>query len=269
MDATLNGSNPMFADEAADIALLSKDNMTFRMCSNVLWTTSGWFRTLLTLPQAATRTESVDQSPIHLDEPSDVVTGLFETISGIGLPKLDTLEYAEALLNAAEKYDMPGPPAIIRKLVTQPPLILQPLRVYAIAVHWGWHEEIKIATSHTLTLDLCNPDILKQVQGSSLSATSFSRLLAIHHTRRTSIQRCLTDNGVFTANSSPPCRKCQASNSHEAWRTFKITCMQEAESRPFGEKLTISDILERPRGLFLWSTPLSGPNDPGSTRNDA
>ncbi|CAL1709721.1 unnamed protein product [Somion occarium] len=167
MDATLNGSNPMFADEAADIALLSKDNMTFRMCSNVLWTTSGWFRTLLTLPQAATRTESVDQSPIHLDEPSDVVTGLFETISGIGLPKLDTLEYAEALLNAAEKYDMPGPPAIIRKLVTQPPLILQPLRVYAIAVHWGWHEEIKIATSHTLTLDLCNPDILKQVQESA------------------------------------------------------------------------------------------------------
>lgn len=59
------------------------------------------------------------------------------------------------LLNAVEKYDMPGPRATIRAYYILAPLLLeQPLKLYAIAARYGWEEEAKLASKHTLCISI-------------------------------------------------------------------------------------------------------------------
>lgn len=237
--------HPDFSDADADVILLSQDNTAFLVYSVVLRFTSGWFRIMFTLPQVPNpnATTTTNKERIQLDEPGEVLAAILQMIGGIGVPTIDSIEFAQSLLNTAEKYDMPGPPAIIRRIITQSPFIEKPLRVYALCVHWNWKEEMQTAISHCLSLDLCDPDVLAQLEGTTLSAVSFAPLLSLQRSRQIILQDKFNNSEAFTANNSPVCKVCQTANSHEAWNAFKTACLSYARPLLTENSLTVHDVV--------------------------
>jgi len=73
-------------------------------------------------------------------------------ISGFETPKLESFDEVEDMLAVAKKYDMPGPFTTIRATLTSPIFLEQPLRLYVIAARYGWDDEAKLASKHSLSL---------------------------------------------------------------------------------------------------------------------
>jgi len=241
--------HPKFTNDEADTTLLSNDQIAYQIHSVVLKLTSGWFRNMFTLPQTTAPNRPNHPSPqptvtLYLDEPSNVLTGLLCIISGFELPEISTVDYAEALLYAAEKYDMPGPISLIRKLITQEPLISSsPLRAFGLASKWDWKEEAKIASTLMLDIDLCSDAAFKEMQRTPITPLYLVALMRLQRKRRDMIKDGL--NGpTFAANQNYNCGSCGASNIHKKWEEFKSKCMEESETRPFGHRLTMEDLLD-------------------------
>lgn len=232
-----------FSDADADVILVSKDNTRFLVYSVVLRITSGWFRAMFTLPQTLSATSVTNKDHIQLDEPADILAAILQMISGIGVPTIDTIEFAETLLDTAEKYDMPGPPAIIRRIITQPPFTDKPLRVYALTVHWNWEEEMQTAVSHCLSIDLGDPNVLAQLEGTTLSAVAFAPLLSLQRSRHIILQERFNNSTHFTANSNPVCKVCATASSHEAWNAFKSAYLSCTKPPLTESSLTVHEVV--------------------------
>ena len=109
IDIKLN-FHPLFASLDADVILGAKDEtIFFRVHSYTLKTTSGWFRQMFTLPQ---KTPPTRKDVINLDEDADTLEALLRMICGLPVLRLESFDIVEAILYAAEKYDMPGPQSI-------------------------------------------------------------------------------------------------------------------------------------------------------------
>lgn len=198
---------------------------------------------MFSLPQSQSDVQEKTVLPVL--ESSEVLADLLRMISGLELPCLSTLDQVESIYDAAEKYDMQGPISIIRRLIVHPPLIDRPLRVYALACKWDWTEEAKVASTKTLEMDLFDEKALEEVQGTGLMAREFTRLLTLHRTRRDTLRAKLEDAGIFSANAVHACGHCGVANSHYAWQLYKSLRHTEMEKKPYGEKLTVDDILQR------------------------
>ena len=179
----------LFASPEGDIVLGSKDGVLFRVHSYTLKTTSGWFRAMYTLPQrpsdARPELKAEDATPdvIYVDEDSQTLEGLLRMVCGLSIPKLDSYDFIEPILHAAEKYDMPGPMSIIRALLSTPSLMSDPLRLYAVTCRYGWQDEAMMASRATLTLNLHSPENRNTLQklGTEAPLSLFS-LHRIHTT---------------------------------------------------------------------------------------
>jgi hypothetical protein len=169
--------DPAFAEDDANIVLRSADSIYYRVPSYTLRTTSGFFRGMMTLPQI-----NNEEDVIVLDETSKVLGTLLRMIGGLEFPKWQSFDDLDDLLNAAEKYDMPGPRATMRAYIITPIFLEQPLRLYAIAARYGWEEEAKLASKHTLSLSI-HEDEHAAVLGCVPSPYLF-RLFRLHHRRR-------------------------------------------------------------------------------------
>jgi hypothetical protein len=102
--------HPLFSSSDGDVILGSKGGATlFRVHSYTLKTTSGWFRAMFSLPQKAGPTLT---DVIYLDEDAGTLEALLRMICGQPVLRLESFDMVEALLYAAEKYDMPGPVSI-------------------------------------------------------------------------------------------------------------------------------------------------------------
>ncbi|KAF5387574.1 hypothetical protein D9757_006580 [Collybiopsis confluens] len=62
-------------------------------------------------------------------------------------------------LYLTEHWDAPGPQSILRLTITSPPFLAHPLRLYALSTHFGWIPEAKLASKHTLGMNLYEFDI--------------------------------------------------------------------------------------------------------------
>ncbi|KAH7905182.1 hypothetical protein BJ138DRAFT_1118697, partial [Hygrophoropsis aurantiaca] len=168
-------THPCFASPDADIILGAKDRTLFRVHSYTLKTTSGWFRSLFSLPQrpctsppatsgftptstSGFASTSFSAEVIHLDEDAHTLESLLRMICGLPVHAPTSYDPIDALLFAAEKYDMPGPISLLRILVLTPPLLDQPLRLYAAASRFGWDPEARHASAQTLALNIHAPD---------------------------------------------------------------------------------------------------------------
>ncbi len=174
------------------------------MSSDTLSRASGWFTAMFSLPQsppdlaAGNACQCIELS---VTEPSQVLCGLLSIISGIALPSLDDIDFAESVLYAADKYDMPMPTAVLRASAL--PIFLQkrPIRVYAIACHMSWEAEATEAASRTLGLDIVakeNADDLGR-----LDTPYLLKLFALHDKRRRQLAEAL-DNFIIPAPIPAP-----------------------------------------------------------------
>jgi hypothetical protein len=102
--------HPLFSNLDGDTILGAKGgSLLFRVHSYTLKTTSGWFRTMFSLPQTS---QSAEADVIFLDEEALVLEALLRMICGQPILRLESIDMVDSVLFAAEKYDMPGPMSI-------------------------------------------------------------------------------------------------------------------------------------------------------------
>lgn len=225
----IDGVHPAFTQihPQDDIILLSQDNIRFHIASTTLKRTSGWFRVALTLPQTPESTSE----PLPMSEPSEVVASLLSIINGTALPPLDDLAHLDAVLAAAEKYDMPLPVALIRALL--PTFIpASPIRAYGIACRMDWAPERAQAAAASCALNILARENVREV--ARLEPPHLERLLALHEARRDALAAALESHIMFVANvkgkrcrGADPDVGCGELVDHTAWGAFKFACMRE------------------------------------------
>ena len=253
--------HPMFSFES-DVVLCSRDGILFRVPSTTLKMTSSWFRAMFTLPQGTappSRTSGLtppaDSEVIALDEDARTLEPLLRMACGLEIATLDTWDAVEPVLYAAEKYDMPGPASIVRALLRTPAFADAPLRLYAAACHFGWADDARAASTHSLVLDLHAPThraALLRLRTADLLA-----LFELHHTRRAQFRARLAEHPFLTdaqlSDSTPArCSRCRDPISYAEWRELKHAMLYELERRPAGDSV-LTGLEEWPLAQACWA----------------
>ena len=136
----------------ADVILRSSDGKELRVHRVILSLTSPIFQDMFSLPQP---TEPPTQIPtIDVPESSDILKPFIQYLYPRSPPKISDLAMWEALYTAADKYDAEAVMETLRDMLISQFLETSPVRVYALASHWGFEEEAKIASRGTLKMDL-------------------------------------------------------------------------------------------------------------------
>ncbi|KAG1793342.1 uncharacterized protein HD556DRAFT_1479438, partial [Suillus plorans] len=215
----------------ANVVLGAKDHTLFHIHSWTLKMTSGWFRSLFSMPQQ----NPLPNHPefINLDEDSHTLESLLLMLCGLPVNPLTSYDEVDALLFAAEKYEMPGPISLIRVLIMTPPLLDQPLHLYAAATRCGWKEEARHASVQLLALNIYTqehqPILRKLHMGAVLD------LMNLHHNRREGIRQRLNERPFVTRSTTASCPRCRWKVDHRTWRELKYRVVMEMDVRQLGD----------------------------------
>ncbi|KZP28585.1 hypothetical protein FIBSPDRAFT_816936 [Athelia psychrophila] len=208
--------DPAFADPEATVVLTSFDDVSYRMHPVILRTSSN-------LPP-------IDAD---LDEYSDVLGRLLRMISGLGAGNWKTLEDVEEVLAAVHKYGMTGPILDIRCTVLSSFFVEQPLRAFVVAARYGWEDEAKLASKHTLQISIHDEQhalLLEQTPSNYLT-----RLLRLHRTRRDKFRAHISrDNRCFGVEACPCCQESHSQENAPALRNLMNSMVWEMDRQPAG-----------------------------------
>ncbi|KAF5345309.1 hypothetical protein D9758_008510 [Tetrapyrgos nigripes] len=252
--ATIETRNfhPLFSspDSDADIVLACKSaTVYYRIHSYTLKTASGFFRTMFSLPQK--NYDTLSNEVIYLEEDEATLDAVFRMISGLPLPPIDSYDQVDLMLDAIEKYDMPGPLSIIRIMVMTPSLLNQPFRLYPIATRFGWDAEAKYASSQTLSYNLYDPEHRPGL--AKLSTDALLRLFELHHARREGIRQRLNDPPfVVSSGTNATCSACHRPIDHHTWRELKYKIILEMDVRPLGDTVLEPGLSSWPEAQACW-----------------
>lgn len=170
--------HPDFADSDADVVLVPKDGVvSFRVHSSMLRTTSGFFRTMLSLHDPHTAEPSLD-----LEESHKTLEALLRMMSGLPVPNITTFDAVDDLVDTMEKYDTPGPLSVVRLLVMSPAFEQDPFRLFSIACRFGWDAEARYASTLSLSCNIYAPESRPALQ--RCSSEALLRLMDLHRSRR-------------------------------------------------------------------------------------
>lgn len=201
------------------------------------------------------------QTYIPAFEPSNLLDKLLCMLSGLSIPPWESFDDIESILTVAEKWDTPGPIESIRSSLTSPMFLSDPLRLYAIATHFGWDAEAKLASKHSLTLSLSSNVHQATLQG--LSTKHLLPLLELHRRRRDQFKALIDSPERFTAGNSvdPPmhCARCgDVPLENHTWRELKGVMFLEMDRRPLGDTvLSKLDLCEWPEAEACWEARCS------------
>ncbi|KIK98557.1 hypothetical protein PAXRUDRAFT_800637 [Paxillus rubicundulus Ve08.2h10] len=237
-------THPAFDSPDADVVLVSKDLVQFHVHSFTLKTTSGWFRSLFTLPRPS------PPETIHLDEDSSTLELLLRMVSGLPIQPLTSHDTVDAIIYAAEKYDMPGPISLVRIAVLTPPLADQPLRLYAAAARCGWTEEAKVASQRTLSMNLWEDDNWEML--AKVDVRTALALLKLHRARREGLRKRLDEFPFIGGNAIALCTRCRRPIDHHTWRELKYKVTMEMDARPLGDTVLDDGLTEWPEAKACW-----------------
>jgi hypothetical protein len=244
--------HPLFSNPDGDVILGSKGgDVLFRTHSFILKTTSGFFRTMFSLPQ---KCAPVTLDVIYMDEDATILESLLRMACGLPIIPPTSYDAVDPLLFAAEKYEMPGPMSIIRMLVMTPPLLDQPLRLYAVACRFGWEPEAQFASTETLSLDLHSEPHRASLQ--SLSTPALLNLFQLHHDRREALRRRL-DDPPFVGGGTAVCVTCGWQIDYHTWRELKYKIILEMDIRPLGDTVVNSGLQEWHEAKSCWDAQVS------------
>lgn len=247
--------HPLFNSfSEADIILGSRERVLFRVNIATLKRTSAWFRTMFSLPPKATPLPGSADS-LYLDEDTHTLEGLLRMVCGLSIPPLETFDDVEALLHAAEKYDMPGPASIVRIAIMRPSFLSEPIRLYAVACRYGWAEEARLASTHTLTLNIHAPEhehtLLKL---GTIAALSLFRL---HRARREALRRRLDEPPFVNDSGDTACSHCGSVADYHTWSILKYKIVMEMDVRAAGDTIWNHGLLDWPEARACWEARCS------------
>ncbi|KAJ7655945.1 hypothetical protein B0H17DRAFT_1146278 [Mycena rosella] len=246
--------HPAFSWPEADIVLQSSDGTHYRLDSYTLRTTSGLFSTILSLPapQGGHMSE-----PIATHEPDGVVEPLLRLMCGLYTPPWTSYDELESVVFLAEKWDAPGPLSSLRTALATPKwLAAHPLRLYALATHFGWRPEARLASTYTLPLSLFDPTHADAL--ARLSAPALLALLHLHRVRRTALRALLDSPARFLAGNGDPfhCAACAVTPlDNRSWRALKARIGRELDGAPLGAELgvPVGGMCDWPEARACWA----------------
>ncbi|KAJ7027707.1 hypothetical protein C8F04DRAFT_1113919 [Mycena alexandri] len=225
-----------FADSDAEIVLASSEGTLYRVHAYTLRTTSGIFKTLLSLPPPP---GGHGVEPIPIDEPDKVLEPLLCLMCGLPTPPWNSLDDLSAVLTLAQNWGALGPIALLRPALTAHRfLAANPIHVYALATHFGWRAEAQFASTHTLSLDLLDPKHADSL--GCMPAVATIALLRLHRTRRDALSALLNSPERFLAGNGQPfyCSACAITPlENRSWRALKHRILKELDTSAAGDGL--------------------------------
>ncbi|KAG1742119.1 hypothetical protein EDB19DRAFT_1702106 [Suillus lakei] len=213
-----------FSSPDADVILGAKDRTS---------TTSGWFRSLFSMPQQSPLPNHPET--INLDEDAYTLESLLLMICGLPINPLTSYDEVDALLFAAEKYEMPGP--------SSAPLL-------QLRTRCGWEEEAKRASAQSLALNIYAPEhqpILRKLRSSAVLD-----LINLHRDRREGIRKRLDEQPFVTGTTLASCPRCRWNIDHHTWRELKYRVVMEMDVRPLGDTVVDEGLTEWPEAKACW-----------------
>jgi len=187
----------LFSLSDADFVIRSLQGTLYRIHSYTLRTTSGFFESMFSLPQPR---DSPNSDVLDVYEDDFPLELLLKMISGLALPKWESISDLVRVLALAEKWDTPGPLSIMRNALTSLQFLQDhPLRCYALAAHFNWNDEAKIASTYTLTLNLYDPSHSPVMD--EMSSKDLLPLLNLHRKRRDMFRELLDSPERFAAGN--------------------------------------------------------------------
>jgi len=138
----------------ADAILRSSDGKDFLVHRLILSLASPVFQGMFSLPQP---TNPPSQIPgVDVPESSDILQPFIQYLYPRSPPKIPDVTMWASLYTVADKYNAEVVMDLLRDMLIPRFLETSPLRVYALASHWGLEEEARIASRRTLTMDILN-----------------------------------------------------------------------------------------------------------------
>ena len=246
-DDTAQSFDPLFASSDANFVLRSSDGKQFRIHAFTLRTASGFFRTMLSLPQGSEVNDS-----ITLDEPSNVVGPLLKMISGMEIPKWESYDEIEGVLEAAHKYDMVGPISMIRFMLISPRFLAEPLKLYVMAIRFDWPEEAKLAAEQSLILSIHDTKYVPLLE--QIPSRPLLKLLDLHRKRKDGFRNLIDEPSRFNTGNPDPayCRACGNIVDNSPWRRLKSVMISQMDMRPMGDTLIGTVLEERQEARACW-----------------
>ena len=233
-----------FDDPTADFILRSSLPATdFHIHRLLLSLASPFFDHMLSLPQPSSK--ELSKIPIvEVSEGPEILQLLLEFIYPVPNPIIDDdLNTLISVLHAAIKYDvLPAIESLRRQLISERYLKQSPTRIYAIASRYELEEEAKMASKHTLGINILDAPLSEELM--YISAFSYHRLLALHHTRAKAAQgllqlrddvKCMECNGTYGAFSDGP----------KWWLDFQRRATDELSARPTTEVIFTMEFLSK------------------------
>lgn len=245
---------------AGDLVLLSKDGVHFHVHSIILKFASSFFREMLEIPR--TCIESADD-PVPLEETAAIIAVLLNVIYPCSILREEANKmgldlFAEELITAADKYDMPAISTVVKKAlfastVNVPSLHAKwsAIRLFDLAHKHRWVEEERIASGWTLHYCLTSPEAISEMRRVTVHTT-----LHLQELQRKRIQMykaslnamaydCLPSVGKKKVNKTLSCRKCNCQSlfqTSDAWKLFEYEISEELITYPLGWRLLKDEI---------------------------
>ncbi|KAH7916239.1 hypothetical protein BJ138DRAFT_594278 [Hygrophoropsis aurantiaca] len=225
-----------FRAHDADIVLLSDDSEKFYVHRCILATASPFFEHMFTLPQplsldAEMDSSHMDNSPvIPVSESRSTLDALLRFVYPVPDPVIASLDELGLVLTAAVKYDFIGVISALRRVLLTPDFLREnPTRVFAIACRYELDYETKIASQHTLSVNVLDCPLSDDLK--FITAHSYHRLLDLHRRRATAAQQ------VLKITDDVKCMQCN-SGAHGMfvpprwWKEFERMAKEELALRP-------------------------------------
>ena len=183
-----------------DAILRSSDGKEFRVHKLILSLASPVFQGMFSLPQP---TDPPSQIPsVDLPEHSDILQPFIQYLYPRPPPKVSDISTWAALYPIADKYGAEGVMESLRDVLVPRFLDAHPLRVYALASHWGLEEEAKIASTKTLMVDIND---FPREDADLMGGAACQQLYALHLNRREAARTLVVDHPL----PSPSDKSCQ------------------------------------------------------------
>jgi len=221
-----------FSSPDADLVLRSgaSSPVDFRVHRCILAASSPFFSDMFTLPQPNSTNASSSAPVVEVSEDGETLEKLLCLIYPVPKPVIHDLDELTVVLEAANKYDVTVAIDILRALLVTPAFIeKEPLRVYSIACRFDLEEEVKIASRHTLSMNVLDCPLSEDLK--HITAYQYHQLLDLHKTRAKAAQellllhedvKCMMCNGTHYGQFIPP----------KWWKDFEQRARKELSLKP-------------------------------------